>query len=525
VAKLSQVLDRVFEVAEARDGYFAVGDVRVRGVSDPELFRLMARGDIERVNRGVYRLVRFPRSQHGDLWAALLWAQPAVLSHATALRLHGLFAEETPFIEITVPADSRLRKEAPPHYHLYQASVDDGDRETIDGLSVTNVQRTILDVFVEGSLDRSRLRRVVELAADAGRIDASTSERLHALVGSADLFLAAAKLHAERERSQRNESKTPHLLPVRVVGERRLEVSSPQGSGSVPIFSSHDIDVPHATIERALVLAHGALRDADVYYQLGETVLAEARVSARTILLVPQMLAKQDVRAHGLSSNTLCWETWQWMGGAPAAVRSAKTSSYYVLDAVLGRLCDRSRFPALKQIILAGHSAGGQFVHRYAILSKLDQVRERGVGLSFIVANASSYTYFDATRPAADGGFAPFDASACPEFNRWKYGLQNLPSYGAGRSAEELERDYVARDVTYLLGAKDADPEHPSLDRSCAAMAQGPHRYARGHAYFEYLTQRNPESLRHRIVDVPGIGHDSNGMFTSTAGIETLFGR
>jgi pimeloyl-ACP methyl ester carboxylesterase len=524
VAKLSKVLDQIFQVAVERDGYFAVSDVRTQGVVDAELYRLLARGDIERVNRGVYRIVRFPKSANGELWAALLWAQPAVLSHITALRLHRLIEDGAPFIDITVPSDSRLRKEAPPLYHLRSADVPEGDRDTIDRLSVTNLRRSILDVFVDGTIERGRLRAAVKTALGDGRLDASTADQLFALLGSADLFLEAARLHAERERSQKNERQTPHLLPVRVVAPERIAVAAPEGSGIVPAFASHALDVEHPAIDRAMVLVHGALRDADQYYQLGEAVLADARVAANTALIVPQFLAEQDVRYHGLPNETLSWETWQWMGGA-AAVRTEGISSFRVLDAILEKLANRTAFPALREVIVVGHSAGGQFVHRYAILADVSRLRGAGVSVKFVVANASSYTYFDKTRPTADGQLAAFDQKKCPDFNRWKYGLEDAPPYGAGRSREKIEREYVARNVTYLLGTEDNDTAHPALDRSCQAMAQGPHRYARGHAYFRYLAQRHLDKLKHRIIDVPGVGHDSSGMLTSAEAIEALFGR
>lgn len=524
MAKLSKVLDLIFQVAVERDGYFAVSDVRTQGVVDAELYRLLARGDIERVNRGVYRIIRFPPSPNGELWAALLWAQPALLSHITALRLHGLIADPTPFIDLTVPPDSRLRKEAPPNYRLHPADVAEEDRETVDRLSVTSARRSILDVFVDGTVERGVLRSAVSTALAAGRVDEATAGQLLALLGSDGLFIEAARLHAERERSQRNEPRVPHMLPVKTVAKDRIAVRTPEGSGESPLFRSHALDAVHPTLDRAFVLVHGALRDADVYYQLGETILADASAAAHTTLIVPQFLAEQDVRHHRLGAETLNWETWQWMGGAEA-VQPVAISSFAVLDAILTKLADRTAFPALREVIVAGHSAGGQFVHRYAIRGNANRLLEHGVKVKFAVANASSYTYFDEMRPNASGAFEPFDRASCPEFNRWKYGLEDAPRYVAVHPAEELERDYASRDVTYLLGAEDVDPAHPSLDKSCPAMAQGPQRHARGHAYFRYLSSRHPDTFAHRIVDVPRVGHDSNGIFTSKEGIEALFGR
>ena len=52
--------------------------------------------------------------------------------------------------------------------------------------------------------------------------------------------------------------------------------------------------------------------------------------------------------------------------------------------------------------MLAGHSAGGQFVTRYEMSNKVHD--SLGVPVTYVVSNPSSYAYPDATRPVADAG-------------------------------------------------------------------------------------------------------------------------
>ena len=47
-----------------------------------------------------------------------------------------------------------------------------------------------------------------------------------------------------------------------------------------------------------------------------------------------------------------------------------RVSSFAVLDALLQMLSDRQHWPALDLVVLAGHSAGGQFVQRYAVAGR-----------------------------------------------------------------------------------------------------------------------------------------------------------
>ena len=83
-----------------------------------------------------------------------------------------------------------------------------------------------------------------------------------------------------------------------------------------------------------------------------------------------------------------------------------RLSSFAVADRLLAELSDAKRFPNLRRIVLAGHSAGGQFVNRYVAVGRLG---ESGAGPArrleyrFLVANPSSYLYLDGRRPVAGG--------------------------------------------------------------------------------------------------------------------------
>ena len=53
--------------------------------------------------------------------------------------------------------------------------------------------------------------------------------------------------------------------------------------------------------------------------------------------------------------------------------------------------------------------------------------------------------------------------------------------------------------------------------------AQGPYRYARGHAYVEAMAKRDAGTPHHKVWDVAGIGHDGDKMLTSACGLAALF--
>ena len=307
----------------------------------------------------------------------------------------------------------------------------------------------------------------------------------------------------------------PRHGPVKVIADARIAVGT---QGELPLYVSSDWSVPLPAITRAVLVLHGRRRNADVYYRSARAAQAAAGETGNaTIMIVPQFLAGIDVETYHLPKETLRWPLGGWEGGEPA-VGPAPASSFDGLDAILARLADRRLFPNLKQVVVAGHSGGGQVVQRYAIAGRgEEQLTRENIGVRYVVANPSSYAYFSAERPE------PAVASSCPGFNDWKYGMESRPPYLAAPAAGELEQRYVARQVVYLLGTLDTNPNQSALDKSCMAEAQGPYRYARGHAYVAAMQRRDGGTPNHRVWDVAGVGHNGDKMLTSPCGMQALF--
>ena len=164
-------------------------------------------------------------------------------------------------------------------------------------------------------------------------------------------------------------------------------------------------------------------------------------------------------------------------------------------------------------------------LQRYAVVGHGEEtLRATKIKLRYVIANPSSYLYFSADRPRPDGGFAPADPVACPRLSRWHYGFEGAPAYVKSQPGTDFERSYVAKDVIYLLGMADTDPNHRLLDRTCAGLAEGPYRLARGLSYFAYLRGRHGSELGHRLIEVPEVGHDDRKMYGSPCGVAALFG-
>ena len=302
---------------------------------------------------------------------------------------------------------------------------------------------------------------------------------------------------------------------VKVVADQVLDLGQ---AGGLPMFVSKDWSTPSPGITRAVVVVHGLHRNASNYFRAAEKAASAAGQSEQsTIIIAPQFLNEADVEEHELPDEALRWSRGSWEGGAPAQGPS-NVSSFDALDAIFRALADKKMFPDLKVVVIAGHSGGGQIVQRYAIAGKADaDLARRGIRVRYVVANPSTYAYFDQQRPE------PSVAASCPSFNRWKYGLEGRPPYLAGAHPKELEQRYVSREVIYLLGTSDNDPNHADLDKSCGAEAQGPTRYVRGHEYAQRMARRNGGTPKHKVWDVPGVGHEGGKMINSPCGLQALF--
>ncbi|MXO90988.1 alpha/beta hydrolase [Pontixanthobacter aquaemixtae] len=137
-----------------------------------------------------------------------------------------------------------------------------------------------------------------------------------------------------------------------------------------------------------------------------------------------------------------------------------------------------------QQYTLYGHSAGSQFVHRFLFITPEARVTR------YLPANAGWYT-------------APDPDIAFP------YGLKGLGV------SEAMMKEALAQDVVILLGDADTDRHHESLRRTKPAMAQGPHRFARGKSFYEAgkkLAEELGTEFNWSLRVIPGVAHENGGI-------------
>ena len=161
----------LFEIAEGQQGYFTAKQATAAGYQLGSQAHHVKSGNWVRVERGIYRLARFPQSSEEQLVIYALWSRnragetEGVYSHQTALSIHELSDVNPAKLHLTVPATFRRRAKAPEILVLYRANLNQEDVEQRQGFAVTRPLRTIADLAVAESVSRD----IIEQALTEGR--------------------------------------------------------------------------------------------------------------------------------------------------------------------------------------------------------------------------------------------------------------------------------------------------------------------------------------------------------------------
>ena len=163
--------DVLFAIAEGQQGYFTAKQATAAGYQLGSQAHHAKSGNWVRVERGIYRLARFPQSSEEQLVIYALWSRnlagetEGVYSHQTALSIHELSDVNPAKLHMTVPAAFRRRAKTPKVLVLHRSTLDKKDVEQRQGFAVTRPLRTISDLAAVESVARD----IVEQALKEGR--------------------------------------------------------------------------------------------------------------------------------------------------------------------------------------------------------------------------------------------------------------------------------------------------------------------------------------------------------------------
>lgn len=158
------------DVAVDNGGYITPALVAPHGVPAVELRKMVSRGILQAVARGVYRVPSLPVDRFDALIVARLWAAGrGVISHDSALLVHELCDINPTKVHLTIPEHYRISRSGGEAYVLHWADLADADVTQIDALTLTTVRRTLHDAV--GSVPTYLVRQAVDAARERGAIN------------------------------------------------------------------------------------------------------------------------------------------------------------------------------------------------------------------------------------------------------------------------------------------------------------------------------------------------------------------
>jgi len=225
---------------------------------------------------------------------------------------------------------------------------------------------------------------------------------------------------------------------------------------------------------------HGVKRDADRY-------LSEWVATAREhgfVVVVPEFTSKAFPGANGYNFGGVFSDDGK---------EQPRTQwSYSAIEPIFDAMREVEGLTSARYWLF-GHSAGAQFVHRYAMLGLGPRMQ------GAISANAGSYMF------ATEGV-------------RWPFGVAGAPG-----GHFDFVRAFSSP-LMLLLGDADIDPAHPSLPHQPEADKQGAYRFARGQNFYAQAREAAKNAklkLQWSCLIAPGVAHENDKMATFAAAIMT----
>lgn len=177
----------LYQLAATQAGYFTAAQARKVGYSYQAQRYHAHRGNWTQIDRGLYRLFEWPTDVHDDLVRWTLWsASKAVISHETALDVHGIGEFNPARVHLTVPPSFTKKTTG---VAIHRNELESVDVQEWTGFRVTTPIRSLIDVAAAGT-DNDHLERAIEEACDRGLLTPSRlRERAETINAKAALYI------------------------------------------------------------------------------------------------------------------------------------------------------------------------------------------------------------------------------------------------------------------------------------------------------------------------------------------------
>lgn len=245
---------------------------------------------------------------------------------------------------------------------------------------------------------------------------------------------------------------------------------------------------------------------------------ASSGITADQVLIIgPAWMNDNDKTAGAVQGNELYFHGTQWQSGGNSRGPNLThvVSTYEVMDTFTDMLFDKAQFPNLNQVVIAGHSMGGQATQRYALLKK---TKSYDNNMRYWLGNPGSWAWLVSDRPVAN--------ASCAGFDDWHYGIGNATSVTkyARKDVEASKQAVIdrfrSRNVHYALGLLD----NGAGDTHCQAEMQGANHLDRGSKFIQMLgAMPGGFPSAHTADFIANTSHQDYAMISANVSLQRIF--
>lgn len=292
-------------------------------------------------------------------------------------------------------------------------------------------------------------------------------------------------------------------------------------------------------VKRVILTFPGKPRDSWKYANLFNNVLMWVYANSEryqvypgeVVIIAPAVLNMDDQAAGGVAENWIAYQKSNWqMGGTShyPPLQNGTVTFYSALDKIIEAVMDKSWFPNVNQIVIAGHSMGAQAAMRYALMRK---ERRYESNLKFWIGNPGSWSWLTNNSDVQRPNYAPQNLEGQPscqaDLDTWPYGLggnvSKITKYARKRVLEDTGEAvslYKWRHVHYSLALLD----NGAGDTHCEAQYQGYNHLHRGSNFALALAQMESGwPVNHSLTYVAGVSHQDYEMIAHDTTIQHVF--
>jgi pimeloyl-ACP methyl ester carboxylesterase len=246
------------------------------------------------------------------------------------------------------------------------------------------------------------------------------------------------------------------------------------------------------------------------------------------LILAPVFMDMADITAGAGRKTEIAFggELWQKGSASQNPVLADSITSYEVMDFFADMLFNKTYYPNLNQVVIVGHSLGGQASMRYALLKRTKYYDNN---MRFWVGNPGSWTWLSAERPYPNAN-ASCPVGSSTSYQDWPYGLTGNISQVTKYARNNVQNDtdhvvqrYLGRSVHYALALLDNGPG----DTRCQAQWQGANHLDRGSNFilaYENLTLgANKFPSAHTLDYIADTAHQDYPMYSANISLQRIF--